>query len=113
MPLPLVTVVRSISEAKIATEGHPALAAPLEDALPASAIELIAAPSGLGLSRPDGRVPRVDLLPQALLEAGLGQGLQFVAAQPCACPPTCRCEIPRPAFTTGRASPPSPASLWG
>src|SRR6202022_599069 len=82
MPLPLVTVVRSISEAKIATEGHPALAAPLEDALPASAIELIAAPSGLGLSRPDGRVPRVDLLPQALLDAGLGQGLQFVAAQP-------------------------------
>jgi arginase len=50
--------------------------------MPASAIELIAAPSGLGLSRPDGRVPRVDLLPQALLEAGLGQGLQLVAAPP-------------------------------
>jgi arginase len=29
----------------------------------ASAIELIAASSGLGLSRPDGRVPRVDLAP--------------------------------------------------
>jgi arginase len=50
--------------------------------MPASAIELIAAPAGLGLSRPDGRVPRVDLLPQALLEAGLGQGLQLIAASP-------------------------------
>lgn len=40
-----------------------------------SPIALIAAPSCLGLSRPDGRVPRVDLLPEALLEAGLGRRL--------------------------------------
>ncbi|MCE9666458.1 arginase family protein [Myxococcus stipitatus] len=38
-------------------------------------IALLAAPSGLGLSRPDGRIPRVDLLPEALLEAGLGRRL--------------------------------------
>ncbi|WP_338867676.1 arginase family protein [Myxococcus stipitatus] len=37
-----------------------------------SPIALVAAPSNLGLSRPGGRVPRVDLLPEALLEAGLG-----------------------------------------
>ncbi|GEN10173.1 arginase [Myxococcus fulvus] len=41
-----------------------------------SPIALIAVPSGLGLSRPDGRIPRVDLLPEALLEAGLGLRLQ-------------------------------------
>lgn len=41
-----------------------------------SPIALIAAPSGLGLSRPDDRVPRVDLLPGALLEAGLGRRLK-------------------------------------
>ncbi|QSQ18921.1 arginase family protein [Pyxidicoccus parkwayensis] len=40
-----------------------------------SPIALIAAPSLLGLSRPDGRVPRVDLLPEALMEAGLGRRL--------------------------------------
>ncbi|MCP3097443.1 arginase family protein [Myxococcus sp. K15C18031901] len=38
-------------------------------------IALLAAPSDLGLSRPDGRIPRVDLLPEALLEAGLGRRL--------------------------------------
>lgn len=37
-----------------------------------SPIALVAAPSNLGLSRIDGRIPRVDLLPEALLEAGLG-----------------------------------------
>lgn len=40
-----------------------------------SPVALIAAPSGLGLSRPDSRTPRVDLLPEALLEAGLGRRL--------------------------------------
>ena len=38
-----------------------------------SPISLIAVPSNLGLSRPGGRVPRTDLLPEALMEAGLGR----------------------------------------
>ncbi|QSQ16939.1 arginase family protein [Myxococcus landrumensis] len=40
-----------------------------------SPIAVVAAPSSLGLSRPEGRVPRVDLLPEVLMEAGLGSRL--------------------------------------
>lgn len=38
-------------------------------------LELLAAPSSLGLTRASGREPRVDLLPEALLGAGLGRRL--------------------------------------
>lgn len=40
-----------------------------------SPISIIAAPTSLGLSRPGGRIPRVDLLPEVLLEAGLARRL--------------------------------------